>query len=362
MKKKRARMKKAPILFICIILIGCIIYFTMKSGKLNDFNDSKKLEDLGYTTSEVSLIEDSEDYLEYALENPYDSNFTKFIQGKDFMLENLDAYYDYMNDNNTASIDDIIFLVNNGIDYEYSNLLMSIAKEEYFLKPRLERYMSYAEDYPSLTTKKIVTNVNCNLDYDYYSNVSPSDTSYDILMIANKYYYLNSDYSNDLVTMESGYTKRAGAQLNREAYEAFKKLSDAAKLEGLSILNQSAYRSYNTQADIYSDYVSESGIEWTDRWSARAGYSEHQTGLALDVLNDSSTALGEFESTEEFTWMKKNSYKYGFILRYNEDTTLQTGYGYEPWHYRYVGKDAAKVIYDENITFDEYYAYYVLKK
>ncbi len=362
MKKKRARMKKAPILFISIILIGCIIYFIMKNGNLNEISNSKKLEDLGYTTSEVSLIEDSDDYLEYALDNPYDSNFTKFIQGKDFMLENLDAYYDYMNDNNKASIDDIIFLVNNGIDYEYSNLLMSIAKEKYFLTARLERYMKYAEDYPSLTTKKIVTNVNCNLDYDYYTNVTPSDTSYGKLMIANKYYSLSSSYSNDLVTMDSAYTKRAGAQLNKEAYEAFKKLSDAAKDKGLSVLNQSAYRSYDTQASIYNDYVSGSGIEWTDRWSARAGYSEHQTGLALDVLNSTNTALSEFENTDEFAWMKENSYKYGFILRYKEDTTLQTGYGYEPWHYRYVGIDAAKVIYDENITFDEYYAYYVLKK
>lgn len=355
-------MKRAPILLICIILIGAGIYYIMKSEKFNNYNTAKRLENLGYTTSEVGLLEDNDKYLEYALNNPYDKNFTKFIKGKDFIFEKLDAYYDYLDKNPKVATDDIIFLVNNDITYKYSDLLKSVIKQKYFLKSRLERYMHYADDYPSLDVTKVVTNVNCNLDYDYYTNVTPSDTSYGKLMIANKYYSLSKDFSNDLVTLDKEYTRVAGAQLNREAYEAFKKLSDAAKEENLTILSQSAYRSYSTQLAIYNDYVSEDGQEWTDRWSARPGYSEHQTGLALDVLNKTNKSLGDFENTEEFSWMKENSYKYGFILRYKEETTMQTGYGYEPWHYRYVGIEAAKVIYDNNITFDEYYAYYVLKK
>ncbi len=362
MKKKRARMRKAPILFIGIILVGTIIYFIMKNGKLNELGNTQKLEDLGYTAIEVSIIEGNDDYLEYALNNPYDENFTKFINNKDFIFENLDAYYTYMDDNPDASIDDIIYLVNNDIDYEYSDMLKTLIKQKYFIKARLDRYISYIKDYPKLTLTEVVTNVNCNLDYDYYTNITKSDTSLGILMIANKYYNLDEDFSYNLVTIDNNYTRVSGAQLNSEAYEAFKKLSDAAKEKGLSILSQSAYRSYNTQATIYSSYVLQDGLDWTDRWSARAGHSEHQTGLALDVLTNTNKSLGDFEGTKEFDWMKENSYKYGFILRYPENSTLQTGYGYEPWHYRYVGIEAAKVIYDEKITFDEYYAYYVLKK
>lgn len=362
MKKKKARMKKAPILFIVIVLIGIGIYFTIKTGLISDISNKSKLEKLGYNSSEISLIMENNDYLTYAINNYYNSNFTKLIASKEFDIKNIKAYYDYISDNNNADIDDVIYLVNNDITYKYSSLLVTISKEKYFLKTRLDRYMSYAENYPSLTTSKIVTNVNCNLDYDYYTNITLSDTNYGKLLIANKYYSLDKDYNNDLVNMDSNYTKNGSGQLNSEVYEAFKKLSDAAKISNLSILSQSAYRSYATQQTIYNNYVNSNGKTWADTWSARPGYSEHQTGLALDVLSSSDKSLSDFENTDEFTWMKENSYKYGFILRYGEDTTLQTGYGYEPWHYRYVGIDAAKKIHDEGITFDEYYAYYVLKK
>ena len=83
--------------------------------------------------------------------------------------------------------------------------------------------------------------------------------------------------------------------------------------------------------------------------------------MALDV-GTSKTTLGTFENTKEFTWIKNNAHKYGFILRYPKDKEYITGYNYEPWHYRYVGIDAAKVIYENNLTFEEYYSYYVENK
>lgn len=361
MKKKRARMKKAPLLFILIIIIGCAIYYTMKSGKLAEFIDKNKLDKLGYSNTEISKILSNNDYLKYALNNDYNDNFAKLIKNKDFKLVNINKYYSYLKNNKSADINNTIYLVNKGISYTYSSALVSIVKEKYFILNRLERYMNYAKDYSSLTSKEIVTNVNCNLDYDYYTNVTPSDTSKGILMIANKYYSLDQ-YAPELVTMASKYTRVSGAQMNKEAYDAFVKLSDAAAKDGYSILSQSAYRSYATQLSLYNSYVSANGKVWAEKWSARPGYSEHQTGLALDVLTSSCKSLGDFENTDEFNWMKANSYKYGFIWRYQDDTTSLTGYGYEPWHYRYVGKDAAKIIYDNDITFDEYYAYYVLKK
>ena len=92
--------------------------------------------------------------------------------------------------------------------------------------------------------------------------------------------------------------------------------------------------------------------------SARAGHSEHQTGLAIDIA-DLSLDYDNFEITKEFKWVKENAHKYGFIMRYPKGKFHITGFKYEPWHYRYVGIDVAKKIKEAGITFDEYYAYYV---
>ena len=179
-------------------------------------------------------------------------------------------------------------------------------------------------------------------------------------MIVNKYYYLEKNYYyGELVKMDSKYDNQNSNMLNSIAYEAFKKLVDQAEIEGYHIRNNSAYRSYDTQNSLYNNYKKNNGISYADKWSARPGFSEHQTGLALDVGVESKYSVGKFENSREFTWMKENSYKYGFILRYPKGKEYITGYSYEPWHYRYVGVDAATYIYENNITFEEYYAYFV---
>ena len=134
-------------------------------------------------------------------------------------------------------------------------------------------------------------------------------------------------------------------------------MSNAAKKDGLHIYNVSGYRSYNTQKSLYNGYVSRNGQAKADTFSARAGTSEHQTGLATDVNSVSDS----FANTKEYKWLINNSYKYGFILRYPKGKEFITGYKYEPWHYRYVGKDVAKIIHEKNITYEEYYATYILK-
>ena len=91
------------------------------------------------------------------------------------------------------------------------------------------------------------------------------------------------------------------------------------------------------------------------------GASEYQTVLTLDIFSKDNSNKNTFKDTEVFKWLKDNSYKFGFILRYPEDKVNVTGYGYESWHYRYVGKKIAKYIYENNITFEEYYAYYIEK-
>ena len=122
----------------------------------------------------------------------------------------------------------------------------------------------------------------------------------------------------------------------------------------------SSYRSYQYQYNLYNRYVNTDGIEAADTYSARPGYSEHQTGLAVDVYNGKED-FTNFEKTKEYNWMQDNAYKFGFILRFPKDKVLETGYQYESWHYRYVGKEIAKYIHDNNLCFEEYYATHLIK-
>lgn len=141
--------------------------------------------------------------------------------------------------------------------------------------------------------------------------------------------------------------------LREEAKTNFEKMCNEALKNNLTLIGISGYRSYKYQKKLYDDYVKLKGVEYANMCSAKAGHSEHQTGLAIDI-SDSSLDYDSFGYTKEFLWVKCNSYKYGFILRYPYDKTDITGFKYEPWHIRYVGKDIAKYIYDNNITFEEY--------
>lgn len=173
-------------------------------------------------------------------------------------------------------------------------------------------------------------------------------TYIDNVIIANKTYSLPSNFApNNLVTI-NGYIKVVDY-----VKSAFTELtSDAASL-GLNIYASSGYRSYSNQDYIYNNYVRMDGQEKADTYSARAGHSEHQTGLAIDV----NTINSSFENTGESNWLKENCYKYGFIIRYPKDKETITGYMYEPWHIRYVGKDLATKLYNNGdwITLEEYY-------
>ena len=157
--------------------------------------------------------------------------------------------------------------------------------------------------------------------------------------------------------MNSKYTVNDGKQylLLKVAYENYVKMADAAKKDGLSLRVLSAYRTEDYQRNLYNNKVRTTGKINADNYSARPGSSEHQTGLAVDVCSTSGT----FEYTAEFRWMQKHAHEYGFILRYPKGKEWITGYSYEPWHYRYVGADVATKIFEEGITYEEYYVKYV---
>ena len=138
---------------------------------------------------------------------------------------------------------------------------------------------------------------------------------------------------SDLVDFE-------GQQLRAEAAQAARTMMDAAKAEGVTLTVSSAYRSYAVQQQTYQHWVSVNGQKVADQLSARPGYSEHQTGLAIDFSFPEGCRLEEcYEDTRAGRWLAKNAQNYGFILRFPKGQQAVTGYLFEPWHYRYLGKD-----------------------
>lgn len=191
------------------------------------------------------------------------------------------------------------------------------------------------------------------LENDFYKDIKTiyNPNSYDF--IVNKNIKLTSDYiPNDLELINLKYSCH-NKYLRKEAKIAFENLAKQAKIDGYNIIAVSTYRGYNYQDKLYNNYVKEKGFYYADMASARAGHSEHQTGLAVDVA-DVSLDYDNFEKTKEFIWMKNNAHKYGFILRYPLASFHITGFKYEPWHYRYVGINIATYIYENNITLEEY--------
>jgi D-alanyl-D-alanine carboxypeptidase len=216
----------------------------------------------------------------------------------------------------------------------------------------LNDYIDYQKR-TNLPFKDAVIQVNIGLNNPFYTNVHETKLKNSLYILVNKYNYLTKDYiPNDLVTINE-YTK-SNVKMNIDAYNDFKKMANDIEKEDMHIRIVSAYRSYNYQDNLYNNYLKYDSKEKVDTYSARAGYSEHQTGLAIDIDN-TLVDYNRFHITQEFTWMQNNAYKYGFILRYPLGKEHITGYKYEPWHYRYVGKDIAKYIYNSGLTYEEYY-------
>ncbi len=155
------------------------------------------------------------------------------------------------------------------------------------------------------------------------------------VLVVNKTYSLPSDYDPGL---------------DKETQRAFNEMAADAKNDGIYLWITSGYRSYGTQYSTYNYFVYERGKEEADRVSARPGHSEHQSGLACDINTTSSA----FAGTPEAEWIEANCWKYGFIVRYPEGKEDITGYKYEPWHVRYLGRELAKKVYDSGLCLEEY--------
>lgn len=159
-------------------------------------------------------------------------------------------------------------------------------------------------------------------------------------------------YVNDilLVNKEYGLPKDYDPKINTEALKNLKVMQADAKALGLNLQLISGYRSYTNQKYLYKEYVKKDGEELANTYSAKPGFSEHQTGLAFDIGSVSRT----FKNTDEAKWIEENAHLYGFIVRYPEGKTAITGYIYEPWHVRFLGKEIALKVKQSELTLEEY--------
>ena len=365
MKKKKKKIVILILLIIILIILTILLIQYVSYYEKNDDLDKEEIVNfINYCSqSNIDCVNSYDKLIEYyALD--------------DFKLENLDKYVNLKNKYSTIENSNIIKLINNELEEYIENIntdqslkdennkdyivnfLLNLINEKYYKKDNLERYVNYYSTNNNLTSKEIVTNVNSNLDTPFYENYESTDTSKDTLMIVNKHYKIENNYKPDnLVTVlsEHGYPNKIRA----DVYEEFKKMYNAAKNDNVSIFIASPYRSYSDQNSLYTYYVNTDGKQNADTYSARPGFSEHHTGLAMDLIPEYGLDLDTFENSDGFKWMQENAYKYGFILRYPKDKEYITGYIYEPWHYRYVGISAATTIKNEGLTFEEYYEYYV---
>jgi D-alanyl-D-alanine carboxypeptidase len=379
--RHRRKNHRFYILMIVIIIIGIVLipkclYFLTTSKTERD------LKKLSYSNEVISLIIENkidkylinnnvysktlevaltkgqydDDLLEEYIYFPY-KNYNDYITQLNGLLEQGYKRDDVEKIFKFLDKDDINVIINKD---KVITDIASYINNEYFNIDNLDRYVNYKNKNSSYDYNEVISRVNMFLDYSYYEHDIPINNKDDILIIVNKYYTLGDYTPKNLVKIDSVYADQWDRFVLPIVKENFEKMASDMKKIGLSIRATSAYRSYDTQVSLYNEDVASGGKTYADTYTARAGHSEHQTGLAIDVKK--GTNYSSFEGTEEYQWMIKNAHKYGFILRYPKDKTNITGYGFESWHFRYVGNETAKYIYEHNITLDEYYAIFIANK
>ncbi len=182
-----------------------------------------------------------------------------------------------------------------------------------------------------------------------------------LLIVANKTHKLPDGYEPSDLTRPN-VASSADWMLREPAARALEEMFAAAESDGIHMVLGSAYRSEAYQRQLWNNYAAQYSPERADRISSRPGYSDHQTGLAVDIVQGMNTGLGTdfnetFENTPEAKWLHEHAQEYGWIMRYPKGKEEITGYAYEPWHFRYIGKEYAEAVYavDEWETFEEYF-------
>lgn len=373
-KRKKNNKKKVLILIIIIILILSLVYILMPKN-------------YGYNKKAIEVFKENDLYEQIKEKKIYSETLEEAINqnsfNKEYFLEYLDIKYiddeDFISNINkllnlgysSKDINAIYEKIPNSVSIistsKYNKDIINIMNLSYFKIDNLKRYLDYdimevKSIYDISNIKKdfnyedVVTYVNANLDKEYYSsdNLISNEDASKIDVLVNKYHKLDENYEpSDLTIIDSKYA--SGTQkLRKEAQIKFEEMASDMAKENLKIYAGSTYRSYTYQKGLYDRYVKKDGFAAAETYSARSGYSEHQLGLAVDIVNGKWNYLSE--NDKEYDYLVKNSYKYGFILRYPRGSEYITGYMFEDWHFRYLGVELATKVFNSGLTYDEYIA------
>ncbi len=216
-------------------------------------------------------------------------------------------------------------------------------------------FTEYVLSYPTPAIRETSTSNSISPTGTFITQTWPieltADQASSITVVVNKKHKLPSDY------VPAGLTPIDGGYLRLAAAEAMQSLMNDGANNGFNFFLASDYRSYSTQEALYNGYVASDGQAQADTYSARPGFSEHQTGLTADVgdRNSGCIIMTCFGTTRAGQWIAANAANYGFIVRYPEGKDAITGYQYEPWHLRFVGISAAQGIVKSGLTMDEYF-------
>ncbi|MFU0833645.1 MAG: D-alanyl-D-alanine carboxypeptidase [Oscillospiraceae bacterium] len=225
----------------------------------------------------------------------------------------------------------------------------------YSFRDRKENNPNAADDSSKMSSASTSGNINTDINAPSSAAADAVVVTDENLILVNYNHKLPSGYQPDLVTVY-------GVQINRRAAEAYEKMNTAAAKDGISLWISSAYRSserqeelFQREIDAYSQtYSSPQEAEaYAEKSVARPGYSEHSTGLALDL----NGVRDDFDTTPAYRWLDEHAQEYGFVLRYPKDKQEITKIKYEPWHYRYVGVENARVMKEKNLCLEEYIDY-----
>lgn len=373
-KRKKNNKKMILILIIVIILILSLVYILMPKN-------------YGYNKKAIEVFKENDLYEQIKDKKIYSKTLEEAINqnsfSKEYFLEYLDIKYiddkDFISNINkllnlgysSKDINAIYEKIPNSVSIistsKYNKDIINIMNLSYFKIDNLKRYLDYdimevKSIYDISNIKKdfnyedVVTYVNANLDKEYYSsdNLISNEDASKIDVLVNKYHKLDENYEpSDLTIIDSKYA--SGTQkLRKEAQIKFEEMASDMAKENLKIYAGSTYRSYTYQKGLYDRYVKKDGFAAAETYSARSGYSEHQLGLAVDIVNGKWDYLSE--NDKEYDYLVKNSYKYGFILRYPRGSEYVTGYMFEDWHFRYLGIELATKVFNSGLTYDEYIA------
>lgn len=358
-KRVRRRIKKPVLYGFLAIVVLIVALLTIPKTIQNN-----QLKELGYDKATITEIRNQK-LTNLIIKNKYYSeNLASSILNKSLNKDYIELYtvadecaerefvlYDRLLDNGYTK-EQVLSLFDDLSFYAITPLLV------FDFQTDLAPYIADA-----IANKDNISATNFSLSNTYiepYKTTYPTYNAGSYDMLVNKTYYLDSTYVPGSITDLSIQVASEGLQLESVAADALKQLCDAGRNMGLRLYASSAYRPYEHQQSLYDRYVARDGIEKADTFSARPGFSEHQTGLTVDMsaVGDGS-GLAKFEETDEFVWLSQNCQEYGWILRYPSGKEQITGYTYEPWHYRYIGPDLAKKVVASGLTYDEYYLLYL---